>query len=149
MMHVRSVVCGGWLVSLVVLTGCVMSPMTPDPVEMTASLRGSNEVPPTLSNASGSLQASLNRQTNQLSWTITYSGLSGPVTAAHFHGPAVAGQNAGVAVPILGDSSSPMQGAAMLTANQATELLAEKWYVNVHTAANPGGEIRGQVLLGH
>ena len=71
--------------------------------------------------------------------------LSGDATAAHFHGPADAGANAGVAVPIKG-TASPMAGSAAITDAQAAELLAGKWYINVHTAANKNGEIRGQVL---
>ena len=81
----------------------------------------------------------------KLSWKITYSGLSGPATAAHFHGPAEAGANAGVAVAIPNAGTSPVEGSATLTDAQAADLMAGKYYINVHTAANPGGEIRGQV----
>ena len=67
------------------------------------------------------------------------------LTAAHFHGPAEAGKNAGVAVPIPNAASSPVKGEATLTDAQAADLLGGKYYINIHTAANPGGEIRGQV----
>ena len=73
------------------------------------------------------------------------AGLSGPATAAHFHGPAEAGKNAGVEVPIPNAGTSPVEGSATLTEAQAADLTGGKLYVNVHTAANPGGEIRGQV----
>ena len=76
---------------------------------------------------------------------VTYSGLSGPVTAGHFHGPAAACANAGVVVPFTGSMASPIQGQAVLTEAQMADLVAGKWYANLHTAANPGGEIRGQV----
>ena len=79
-----------------------------------------------------------------LTWKLSYSGLTGPATAAHFHGPAVAGSNAGVVIPFA-SPASPIEGQATLTAAQAADLLAGKWYANVHTAANKGGEIRGQV----
>jgi hypothetical protein len=80
----------------------------------------------------------------KLSWKLNYSGLSGPATAAHFHGPAEPGKNAGVAVPIS-NTASGSEGSATLTDAQAADLTAGKYYINVHTAANPGGEIRGQV----
>jgi hypothetical protein len=81
----------------------------------------------------------------KLSWKLSYSGLSGPATAAHFHGPAEAGKNAGVAVAIPNATSSPVEGSATLTDAQAADLVAGRYYINIHTAANPGGEIRGQV----
>ncbi len=147
MMHLRGALYGGLLASLLALAGCGTSPMMMEPVAITSSLRSSSEVPPTASNGSGSMQAHLDRQTHQLSWNIVYAGMTGPVTAAHFHGPAMAGQNAGVVVPILGSLESPMQGSALLTADQTTQLLAGEWYVNLHTSAYPGGEIRGQVMV--
>ena len=79
----------------------------------------------------------------KLTWKITYSGLSGPATAAHFHGPAAAGANAGVKVAIPNPATSPIEGSATLTDEQAADLVGGKYYVNIHTAANPGGEIRG------
>jgi hypothetical protein len=71
--------------------------------------------------------------------------LSGDATAAHFHGPATPGVNAGVTVPMKAPLTSPITGEATLTPEQAADLMAGKWYFNVHTAANPGGEIRGQL----
>ncbi|WP_394788185.1 CHRD domain-containing protein [Rhodoferax sp.] len=113
-------------------------------VTLTASLAAGNEVPPTASTGSGTAEAWLNKDTNLLSWKVTFTGLTGPATAAHFHGPAVAGSNAGVVVPFTG-TTSPLEGQATLTPAQAADLLAGKWYANVHTAANKGGEIRGQM----
>ncbi len=55
---------------------------------------------PTTSSATGTADLDYDAASKKLSWTVTYSGLSGPATAAHFHGPAEAGKNAGVAVPI-------------------------------------------------
>lgn len=81
---------------------------------------------------------------NTLAYTITYAGLTGPAGAAHIHGPADPGANAGVVVPFA-DAASPITGTATLTAEQVTELMAGRYYVNVHTAANGGGEIRGQI----
>lgn len=114
-------------------------------VALSAKLSGANEVPANTSTGSGTLEATLDTQSNVLTWTVTYSGLTGAVKAGHFHGPAAAGANAGVALGFTGGVESPIKGSATLTATQAADLLAGKWYVNLHTAANPGGEVRGQV----
>jgi hypothetical protein len=113
--------------------------------KMKATLNGASEVPPTTSAGKGTTDIDYDAATKKLTWKLTYSGLSGPATAAHFHGPAEAGKNAGVAVAIPGATASPAEGSATLTDAQAADLMAGKYYVNVHTAANPGGEIRGQV----
>jgi hypothetical protein len=107
---------------------------------------GKSEVPPNSSTGTGTADIDYDPATKKLSWKVTYSGLTGPATAAHFHGPAEAGKNGGVAVPIPNIASSPAEGSATLTDAQAADFLAGKYYVNVHTAANPGGEIRGQVV---
>lgn len=114
-------------------------------VRLGGKLSGANEVPPASTDGTGLLEATLNKETNLLKWKITHSGLSGPARAAHFHGPATASQNAGV---VLGFKSadSPIEGEATLTPAQAADLLAGKWYVNVHSAKFPGGEIRAQVM---
>ncbi|MDB5861922.1 MAG: domain containing protein, partial [Ramlibacter sp.] len=74
----------------------------------------------------------------------SYSGLTAPATAGHFHGPAGPGQNAGVVLPFA-NPSSPIRGEATLTAAQAADLLGGRWYANIHTTRYPGGEIRAQV----
>jgi hypothetical protein len=113
--------------------------------KMKAVLDGKSEVPPNASTGTGTADIDYDSASKKLSWKLTYSGLSGAATAAHFHGPAEAGKNAGVAVAIPNATSSPAEGSATLTDAQAADLAAGKYYVNVHTAANPGGEIRGQV----
>ena len=110
-----------------------------------ATLDGKSEVPANASAGTGTADLDYDAASKKLTWKLTYSGLSGPATAAHFHGPVEAGKNAGVAVAIPNATSSPVEGSATLTDAQAADLLAGKYYVNVHTAANPGGEIRGQV----
>ena len=110
-----------------------------------ATLSGAAEVPPNASAGMGQLQAEFDKASRTLRYTLRYSGLSGPVKAGHFHGPAEAGKNAGVALGINNAGDSPVQGSAVLTPEQASDLLAGKWYINLHTAANPGGELRGQV----
>jgi|SRR4051812_9635855 len=114
--------------------------------KMKAALDGKQEVPATTSAATGTADLDYDAASKKLSWKLTYSGLSGPATAAHFHGPAETGKNAGVAVAIPNATASPVEGSATLTDAQAADLAAGKYYINIHTAANPGGEIRGQVM---
>jgi len=113
-------------------------------VNLKADLTGSNEVPPVDTKGTGSVTATFDTASKKLSWKGNVSGLSGPATAAHFHA-GEAGKNGGVVVPIAGADKGTFEGSATLTDEQATELMAGKWYVNVHTAANKGGEVRGQV----
>lgn len=112
--------------------------------KMKATLDGASEVPANTSAGKGTADIDYDPATKKLTWKLSYSGLTGPATAAHFHGLAEPGKNAGVAVPIA-PATSPSEGSATLTDAQAADLMAGKYYVNVHTAANPGGEIRGQV----
>jgi hypothetical protein len=111
-----------------------------------ATLDGKSEVPPNTSAGQGAAEMDYDAASKKLNWKLTYSGLSGPATAAHFHGPADTGANAKVAVPIPNPATSPVEGSATLTDEQAKDLMDGKLYLNVHTAANPAGEIRGQVM---
>lgn len=111
-----------------------------------ASLSGAQEVPAADTGGTGKAEVMLNTNTNTLSWKVTYSGLSGAATAAHIHGPAPRGQNAGVVVPFSGNlSAQPISGETKITPEQAAALANGQWYVNIHTAKYPGGEIRGQL----
>lgn len=127
----------------------VATPASATIIAMTASLDCSqaNAGAGTCGPGSGTGGATItfDDSTNTLSWVVNWSGLSGPATLAHFHGPAFPHQNAGVQVSI--GTTLPAVGAAVLSASQASDLLNELWYINVHTASFPGGEIRGQVLL--
>lgn len=110
-----------------------------------ASLGGAQEVPPANTAGTGMAEIQLNTNTNVLTWKVTYTGLTGPATAAHIHGPAGPGANAGVVIPFPGANANPIVGQTTITPAQYGDLAAGLWYVNVHTAANPGGEIRGQL----
>ena len=128
------------------ITGCgVMGMGNTDSMNsaMTVPLSAKNEVPPNASTGTGTARVELDG--NVLKWTLTYSGLTGPVTAGHFHGPSMPGANAGVVVPFAGPLASPITGFIALTAAQVEQVKSGLWYVNLHTTANPGGEIRGQV----
>ena len=95
----------------------------------------------------GSVDAVLDKTSNLLRWKVNYSGLSGPATAGHFHGPATVGANAGVVLGWPAPIKNPMEGSATLTPAQAADLMAGRWYANIHTAAHPGGEVRGQMTV--
>jgi hypothetical protein len=120
------------------------APAFAETVNLKADMKASTEVPPNDSKATGAVTATYDTASKKLSWKGSYKDLTGPATAAHFHGPADPGKNAGVAVPIS-PNASPFEGSATLTAEQESDMLAGKWYANVHTAANKGGEIRGQL----
>ena len=140
-------VCVGALgaVALGGLLTMTAAPAQAEVVKLQADLKGSNEVPPNNSAGSGKAEATYDTATKTLTYSVTYTGLSGPALGAHFHGPGEAGKNAGIALPFK-TAQSPIQGTATLTEAQATDLLAGKWYANIHTAANPGGELRGQMM---
>lgn len=114
-------------------------------VPYSADLTGAQEVPPVTTEATGSARVNFGRTSKRLVFTVIYSGLSGPATAAHFHGPAAEGASAPPVIPIEGDLTSPISGTAILTDEQIGWLEDGQLYFNIHTAANPGGEIRGQV----
>jgi CHRD domain len=119
------------------------------PASFEVSLTGAQQVPPVDTSGKGTARLTYDPATRVVHWTITYEGLSGPVTMAHFHGPAEAGKNAGVQIWLAKQGSaveSPIKGHATLTAEQAQQFAAGEWYINLHTKAHPGGEIRGQVV---
>lgn len=115
-------------------------------VHFQAKLDGASETPAKVTDGHGAAEVTLDTATRTLSWTIDYAGLTGAATTAHFHGPAALGVAAGVTVPITGPLDSPLTGTAALNDGQIGNLRAGLWYINVHTAKNPGGEIRGQVV---
>ncbi|MCQ8242335.1 CHRD domain-containing protein [Acetobacteraceae bacterium KSS12] len=97
------------------------------------------------SHPTGEVTGHYDARTDALSYKITFDGLSGPVSAAHFHGPAGPGKDAGVLKPIDGPYDSPLSGKVTLSAAQAKALRRGEVYVNLHTAAHPNGEARAQL----
>lgn len=126
------------------LAACALRPSVKMEI-FEASLTGAQEVPPVSTTATGQAEVQYNTNTNMAKWKVTHSGLSGPPTGAHMHGPAGPGQNAGIQVPFTGNLTGTIEGEARLTPQQVNELMSGQWYVNIHTARNPGGEIRGQL----
>ena len=111
----------------------------------TADLKAASEVPANDSKGAGTLNATYDTASKKLTYTAVYKDLSGPATMAHFHGPADTKTNAPVVVPVKDMAAGTLKGEATLTDAQAADLEAGKWYFNIHTDKNKGGEIRGQV----
>lgn len=130
----------------IAITGALVlaAPSMAATMNFKASLTGKNEVPPNTTAGTGTVTATYDTDNKKLSWKGSYSGLSGPATAAHLHGPAPLGKNAGVMVPISPNGPS-FEGSATLDDAQAKALMDGDMYVNIHTAANKAGEIRGQL----
>ena len=117
---------------------------------LSGTANGANERPnPVTTTGSGDITGDYNSDTKQLRYTINWNGLSGPPSAAHFHGPADVNTAAGVLVPITlptgAGTTGTVTGTATLTPEQETQMLGGLWYYNLHTAAHTAGEIRGQV----
>jgi CHRD domain len=122
-----------------------------DQIVYEANLQPSSEVPPTTSKGSGDVKATFDTATKMLKYTVSYQGLTGQAIAAHFHGPAPVGQNAAVQVPVNVPKArqGSVKGEAALTETQIGDLQSGKWYFNIHTEQNKGGEIRGQLMPSH
>lgn len=130
------------LIIAAAMAAALISPAAAEMVAYKAQLAGASEVPPNNSAGTGTAQVNVDTEKKEVSWTITFSGLSGDATAAHFHGPAAAGENAGPAIDISGKIES---GTSPLSDAQLADLEAGRLYINIHTAQFPDGEIRGQV----
>lgn len=125
-------------------------PAKAETVNYSAALTPQDEVPPHPDlKGHGKIDATLDTTSLKLTYHLEFEGLTGKAVAAHFHGPAGPGKNAGVEVPVAGGVRSPMEGTATLTAEQARQLQAGEMYFNVHTEANKAGEIRGQMAKAH
>jgi hypothetical protein len=112
-------------------------------------LSGAQSVPPVDTSGKGTADLTYDPTTRVVTWNINYSGLSSPVTMAHFHGPAKEGQNGPVVIWLTTQGkapTNPIKGTVTLTPEQAKQFSAGEWYVNVHTESHPAGEIRGQVM---
>lgn len=143
---------GAVLAALIIVGALVPTTAAATVFDWSAVIDGFQEVPASGSPGTGSAFGTVDDVSGMLAWNISWGGLLpvGPVTAMHFHGPAPPGTNAGVQVNIgaISGLTSPSIGSATITAAQTADLLAGLWYINIHTAAFPGGEIRGQVIPG-
>jgi hypothetical protein len=142
--HAKEAAMGWRLMMAAASLALVASAASADVVHYTTRLTSRAEAPTTRSGAIGELQADYDTDTRLLVYKLTYQGLSGPATGARFQGPAKPGQTAPPVVTVS-DAANPISGNATLTADQAAALQSGLWYVNITTAANPDGEIRGQL----
>lgn len=120
-----------------------------DQYNVSGNANGAQEVPAVTTSATGSLSGTYDARTNTLNYSINWTGLSGAVASAHFHGPALMGVSAGVIVSITISTNGVTGnaiGSVILADSTEQHLLNGRLYYNIHTALNPGGEIRGQVL---
>ncbi len=137
------------LLAVLFLAGCsfyLSEPRVPK-TNLRADLNGSNEVPPTQSRGNGYFEAVYRPSTKVLEYRLNLVGLSGPITMGYLHGPAAPGENAQqiapINIPIYGNT---IWDGVTLTEEQAAEVIAGRWYVEVRTIQYPDGEIRGQIL---
>jgi hypothetical protein len=116
-----------------------------------AEMTGGGEAPPNNTTGKASLTATLNTDNKTLSWTVTYSGLTGAPIGAHFHGPVsyiglTSEDNAPIQVGTPGSLATPFKGTATIDDAQIKDLKDGRWYFNVHTPSFPAGEVRGPIV---
>lgn len=120
------------------------------PKLFTSRLNGSSEVPPNATTGFGYGRVALNAAETQITVSMYWNGLTGNATAGHIHGPAAANANGPIIfnlAPSATANGSVVNSTFAVTPAQVTEMKSGLWYFNIHTAANPGGEIRGQIRV--
>ena len=140
--------CGGSLTGNTYTTAAITGPCTVNAgfvalVTFNVMLEGAQETPPNAATGVGSGTAIVNTVANTITLNLNFSGLTGAATAAHLHGPGARGVPAGIKVAV--GTTSPITDVVSYAEADEADILAGNWYVNVHTAANPGGELRGQL----
>ncbi|MFA7240719.1 MAG: CHRD domain-containing protein [Sulfuricellaceae bacterium] len=113
------------------------------------ALTPEQQSPAPQSDGKGWLNALYDSTTKTLTYVVNWQLKSGNVVSvSHFHGPAAIGENAGaqIGVTLPSTNTGKMGGSVTLTPSQESDLLAGKWYFNIHSAAFPAGEIRGQLV---
>lgn len=131
------------LATLAALAACAVPEATP---RFRGRLSAAAELPPNTSRATGTARVTLDRATRVMTYELTFENLTGPAIAAHFH--AGAGDQAGIRIALIGAARAPgpLTGQVGLNPQEAADLLAGRWYVNIHTPSHPDGEIRAQLL---
>jgi hypothetical protein len=139
------------LLALLLSAGCSFylgEPRVPE-TRFRASLYGANEVPPVDGRGSGYFEAVYRPSTHVLEYKLNLVGLSSPMVMGYLHGPARPDENvpkvSPINIPIYYYGSGVWDGVT-LTPEQAAQVVAGQWYVNVMTTDHPDGEIRGQIM---
>lgn len=133
---------------LFAITSCKKSSNTTPPnttITFVATLNGASETPANASAGTGTATLVFNDNTKIFNITVTYSGLTGPAIAGHIHKGAV-GVPGGVEFGFNSLTSPITYTSIALDASEESDLKENLYYVNIHTAAFPGGEIRGQLI---
>jgi hypothetical protein len=120
----------------------LLSPAWAEQMMFHADLSGAAQVPPVETAATGTADVTVDSEAMTVSWVVTHEGFSGEPVAAHFHGPAGPEETA---PPVIDISANLMEGSADITPEQMQMIQDGMTYINIHTEANPDGEIRGQV----
>lgn len=119
-------------------------------VEAAATLNAEQETADVTSDGTGTFHGTYDKATGEFTFMLNWTGLTGPPVMMHFHGPAAPGVDAGVKIGITGfteNATGSVNGTVTVEEGDRADLLAGKWYVNIHTEAYPPGEIRGQVTV--
>jgi hypothetical protein len=122
----------------------LLSPVWAEQMMFGADLSGAAQVPPVETDATGVAEVTVDTEAMTVSWTATAEGLSGDPVAAHFHGPAGPEETA---PPVIDISANWQEGSVEITPEQMQMIQDGMTYINLHTEANPDGEIRGQVTV--
>lgn len=122
-------------------------PLASGAITMDVALDGASVVPPVGLGGRGGGVLRLDPESAELSWSIWVGELSSAPIGLELHGPAAPGRNGPIQVDLgsMGVPGHTLSGSTRLSAVQARDLLAGRWYASVHTEAFPEGEIRGQV----
>ncbi len=112
------------------------------------SMDGSQEVPPVVTGGTATVSVTLDDVSGAVTVFGNFSGLSSSARAAHIHGPAAPGMNAGILIPLSenGGTSGQVSGGGVLTPSEITDMLNGLHYINIHTFNHIAGEIRGQIV---
>ena len=136
-----------WVASMILSVTSVTANHFGDKLQFSARLNGAQEVPATSVNAVGVGSFMLNGTQDQIEVNATFTGLTGSITGVHIHSGAP-GENGGVVIDLMQMLAvNKLSGSIAVTSAQLAEFVKGGYYLNVHTAANPNGEIRGQIIL--